>query len=318
MKKLLINRKPVEGPWGGGNHFFKATFAHFPEFGYQPVLSFDENPDAILMVDPRRDELGIGAWEIADYALTRGTTSTRPIIVHRVNECDARKGTTDVDDVLYACHGFVDEQVYVSHWLREHLHSKWTLHGDHSSLCPVIYNGVDQELFRPFGPGQNWTDKTHIVTHHWSDNPMKGLDVTMWLDQYFIPKYRDRFEYTYIGRLKGELKSSRLIPPCHGRALADEVAAGEIYISASRFDPGPNHVLEALAAGCKTFVHKDGGGAVEFAGADHAYGSLEELENILTTSPAELPHNSAIRLSSWRECIQQYAALFDELIAKRS
>lgn len=315
--RILINRKPVEGPWGGGNLFVQAAYKYFPEFGYTPVMSLADNPGVILMIDPRPDGSCPGIDELKRY-VRRAPDMVQ--IVHRINECDARKATSGVDQMLFAAQGHRVHKVYVSHWLHRHLEQRWeTLYPDSftKAVQPgdyhIIYNGVDQELFRPMGVGQNWTDKTLIVTHHWSDNPLKGLDVTVWLDEYFIPKYGDRFAYTYIGRLKHQLKNSRMVPPCFGQALADEVAAGEIYVSASRFDPGPNHCLEALSCGLKTFVHKDGGGAVEFAGADHSYGSLEELEKILLTPLAELPDNSAIALPTWRECIEQYAKLFDEL-----
>lgn len=312
--KVLINRRPVDGPYGGGNLFVQAAYKYFPEFGYTPVHSLHEYPEVILMVDPRYDAMGISINEIGGYAKHFHGTERQRVIVHRINECDARKGTSDMDQLLARCQDYVTERVFVSNWLRDHLVPRIgsAVYGS-SSENPVIYNGVDRELFKPMPPGQNWSDKTLITTHHWSDNPMKGLDVTVWLDEYFIPKYRDRFEYTYIGRIKHQLKNSRHIPPCFGSQLAEELSAGEIYVSASRFDPGPNHILEALSCGLKTFVHSDGGGAVEFAGKDHTYGSLEELEKILLTPLAELPDNNAMTLPTWRECIEQYAKLFDEL-----
>lgn len=314
--KVLINRRPVNGPYGGGNLFVKAAWDILPKFGYVPVTDFSENPEVILMVDPHPDgDIRIGINEIAGY---KHHQKERVAVIHRINECDARKATTNVDQMLRLCQNWVDERVFVSNWLRDHLRSKWEypdgIHGGISDN-PVIINGVDKKIFSPMGPGQNWTDRTLITTHHWSDNPMKGLDVAIWLDEYFIPKYRDRFAYTYIGRLKHQLKNSRMVEPCFGCDLGIEVSCGEIYISASKFDPAPNHILEALSCGLKTFVHADGGGAVEFAGTDHVYSSLEELEKILLTPLVDLPYNNAISLTTWEECIAQYAKLFDELTA---
>ena len=52
-------------------------------------------------------------------------------------------------------------------------------------------------------------------------------------------------------------------------------------MSASRFDPGPNHILESIACQIPTYVASDGGGAVEFAGKDHAFEDLDQLFRII-------------------------------------
>ena len=92
---------------------------------------------------------------------------------------------------------------------------------------------------------------------------------------------KDQIEFTYIGRHRGTFKNTRCIEPCTGVELSRRLQGHDVYISGSRFDPGPNHILEALAVGLPTYVHKDGGGAVEFAGTDHTFSNLSELEELI-------------------------------------
>lgn len=296
-----------------------ACYDHLPKFGYTPVTSLQDQPDVILMIDPRPDGISPSINEIAYY---KSVMKERVAVVHRINECDARKGTNDVDDLLLKCQRYVDERVFVSQWLSEHLRGRWanmhpsgayaaqSIYGGVSN-DPVIYNGVDTDLFHP-EPVTG--DKIKIVTHHWSAHALKGADVTRWLDEYFIPKHGDRYEYTYIGRLGFQLKNSLMIPACHGKALASVLAPNHIYVSGSRWDPGPNHCLEAMACGLEIFVHADGGGAVEFAGKESSYSSLEELEKMLLGWNGQNPRPyPAGVVRPWHECVRQYATLFDEL-----
>ena len=96
---ILINRKPVEGPWGGGNHFVKAIFDIGKYRGHKIVTKFNHKIDAIIIQDPRYDELGISLNEITGFKYLKPKT----IVLHRVNECDARKSTDNMDQILRDC-----------------------------------------------------------------------------------------------------------------------------------------------------------------------------------------------------------------------
>lgn len=310
--KILINRTPRRNQsWGGGNLFVQAAHDLFGEFGYTVVGSLADNPDAVLIVDPRYEDANPSINEIATYKRNK----PRAAVIQRLNECDARKGTSDVDAMLLKCRRHVDECVFVSHWLRDYLKNSWEAQfpglAHARSSDHVIYNGVDKDVFSP-ARGAPRTDKIRIVTHHWSDNALKGADFTQWLDSYFIPKYRDRFSYTYIGRYKGTLQNTTHVPPCYGIELAEHLASADVYISASRWDPGPNHVIESIACGVPTYVHTNGGGAKEFAGEDHSFSSEAELERLLL-SETFVP-NTAVEFTDWRACIGKFAAIFDELL----
>ena len=113
MKKLFLNRKPVDGPWGGGNLFVKAVCAEAYKYGYEVFFELVPNLDVIFMHDPRPGNTNISVNEIAQYKSAFPKTK----VVHRVNECDARKGTQGVDSLLRASSAIADDTVFVSSWM---------------------------------------------------------------------------------------------------------------------------------------------------------------------------------------------------------
>ena len=295
--QVHMNRRIHLGPWGGGNLFVKAF--HELADGYpnvQNLLNTDGriNPDVILCVGLENDGQDMGVEQAIFYKMY---VKPECKVVLRVNENDARKGTEHMDPALVSISQHLDGTVFVSKWLQQYFNERgWACKNQ-----TVIYNGVDQEIFRRRDAIPN--DKNNIVAHHWSDNRMKGADIYEKLDEFVGAN--PGYTFTYIGRHKCDFKHTKVIRPLAGKALGEELSKYDVYVSASRFDPGPNHVLEALACGMPTFVHKDGGGAVEFAGSDHAYQDWDQLKQWLTAS-AWAGNDSAIRLSTWQECVQEY------------
>ena len=264
--KVLLNRKPVHGPWGGGNGFVKALISGLQNSGHEVVHNLQQDIDCFFIADPRADSASPGLEEIL-----QSYGNSKPII-QRINECDARKNTEHMDILLLECSQYLDKTVFVSKWMENYfLKRGWRC----SNICN-IHNGVDKNVFQP-------TKKPHrkinsIVAHHWSNNILKGFDAYEFLD-YLAGK--GIIEFTYIGRHRNSFQNTNIIEPCTGKNLAASLAIHDIYISGSRFDPGPNHILEALAVGLPTYVHRDGGGAVEFAGKNNTFKNLCELEEII-------------------------------------
>lgn len=294
MKKLLMNRTPIYGPYGGGVLFVNAIVKYGPEFGFDVVHEFEPNLDAILMVDPRPDPLMIGLSEIMRYKELFPNTK----VIHRINECDARKGTNGMDPMLRVCSEISDASVFISHWLKNY-HTKrgwWKCEN-----IFVGYSGVDREHFHARNKFED--GKVHLVTHHWSNNYMKGFDIYDSLDQW-VGK-RDDFTFTYIGRDRQTFKNTEIVKPLFGEALGAELGRYSVAISGSRFDPAPNHVIEELASGMPTYVHKDGGGAVELAGEDHIFDSFDALFAILVSKDFR-PNENQVEIGDWKSCAKTY------------
>lgn len=310
--QVYINRKVVRGPYGGGNLFTKAFHELAPTHPDVEVLINTDgriNPDVILLAGLDNDGQDISAEQAIMYKMYVKPSCK---IVLRVNENDARKDTRGVDELLFKVSEHVDHTVFVSRWLQEYFREK----GWGCLNQSVIYNGVDRDVFRPQPKLNN--GKLNIVAHHWSDNPLKGADVYEALDE-FVGKNPDSFAFTYVGRHKCNFKHTTVVKPLHGKALGEELGKHDIYVSASRFDPGPNHVLEALSCELPTLVHVAGGGAVEFAGKSHAYRDWSELKHWLMNWPTDRtwPNEwitAADRpIRSWQTCVGEYTALLKKL-----
>jgi glycosyltransferase involved in cell wall biosynthesis len=218
-------------------------------------------------------------------------------LVLRVNENDARKNTSHMDEMLLKLAPHMDGIVFVSRWLQDYFQER----GWPSVKSTVVINGVDRDVFLPQPKLNN--GKVNIVAHHWSDNYLKGFDIYDQLDE-FVGQNPDKFSFTYIGRDRNTFKHTKVIRPMVGKRLGQELGKYDLYISASRFDPGPNHVLEALSCELPTLVHKDGGGACEFAGHASQYNDWDQLKDILVSG--ELPAQNSVALSSWKTCVREY------------
>lgn len=322
--KIFVNRKPINAPWGGGNAFVKAFHDHAPKFGITVTSDATDldQVDAILIIGVDPDNTGVG-FEQAQTA--RRYLHKHPKIISRINENDARKNTRHVDQQMCDLVEFSDGAIYVSNWLKTYYDHYWLAESaffkkNRHALAPVIINGVDSEIFHVYG-GIKIYDKAELTVkaHHWSNNYMKGFDYYKQID--FFCDQHPEYKFKYIGRI-GDVplmgKNTTVVPPIFGNALGyslgNQTTMHEIYVSASRFDPGPNHIIEAIACGIETYVHVDGGGAVEFAGADHTFSSFEELQQIMERKMCGEHRPNDFVPSTWEECIKKYVEYIQSIV----
>ncbi|MCI5211659.1 MAG: hypothetical protein D3910_23410 [Candidatus Electrothrix sp. ATG2] len=97
----------------------------------------------------------------------------------------------------------------------------------------IISNSVNEEIFHDkdrisYSPDR----KIKLISAAWSDNPLKGGPLFKWLDEHLD---WNRFEYTFVGRVKQEFKNINHIPPQDSENLAS------ISASADWFSPNPAH-----------------------------------------------------------------------------
>ena len=291
--KIYINRKPVEGPWGGGNLFVTAMHDYLPLLDFELLKNRDLLngiiPDVVFLQSPKPDSEM--RFSIND-ALVLKKKYPQIKIIMRVNDCDARKGTEGVDDMWLECSKYVDKTIFVSNWMKEYFIKKgWKCKINH-----VVYNGVNLSHFKERDKIKN--GKINIVTHHWSNNRMKGFDIYEELDR-FVGK-NNRFTFTYIGRDLGTFKNTKIIKPLFGEELGKELSRYDVYISGSKFDPGPNHILESIACGIPTIVRSTGGGALELAGFKNIFENFKTLEYILSKQNYV---QNPFKVKNWQECM---------------
>jgi glycosyltransferase involved in cell wall biosynthesis len=313
MKKILINRKIVTGPYGGGNNFLKSIHDFLLSKNHCIVYDLSHKDiDLIIMHDPRYDELGISVNEIAAYK--RAFPKTR--VLHRINECDARKGTNDVDKLLMISNSIADETVFISKWLEEYFTSR-----GFNKRSNVIYNGCNSSYFYP----KNNLEKSSldypvkIVTHHWSDNWMKGFDAYQYLDE-ICKKNPQKYQFTYVGRYAKQYSpvATKLVEPLHGKELGDELRKHDVYITASRWEPCGMHHIEGAASGLPILYHSEGGGIVE--GCQNHGMAFSNVEEIITKLDDLLENYSSVRSKidyeflSIDRCIKDYYSIIEKML----
>jgi hypothetical protein len=317
--KVSIGFRVQDGPWGGGNRFITALVAALHERGHIVVDSLqDTDIDIILLMDPR--------WRHASVTFTPGAilryllfSNSHALVVHRINECDERKGTRHMNRLLRCANYCADHTVFVGSWLRNLPLWRNGAGARHS----VITNGADTRIFHPQG-WQPWNGKgpLKLVTHHWGGNWMKGFDIYRRLDAMLAePAWKEKIGFTYVGNLPPgfTFRNARYVPPLDGVALATELRAHHAYVTASINEPGGNHQNEGALCGLPLFYRRSGclpeycdGFGVSFDETDfedRLRQLIERYDTLVTAMPA-YPHTAA------RTCTR-YLALFDELMTSR-
>jgi glycosyltransferase involved in cell wall biosynthesis len=225
-----------------------------------------------------------------------------------------------MDAHLAECNAAADHTVFVSNWLREYHAQHWfDVRRPHS----VITNGADPAIFHPLGT-TGWTHGTplRICTHHWSDNPAKGFAMYEELDQLIASGKVPGVEFWVIGRWPSHIRwqATRTFEPCSGKKLADLLRSCHVCFSASKYEPGAMHPVEALACGLPLLYTSDTGGTVELG---EKFG-IRVAEQGLQTAIEELQsHYDALRMRVLQEapsgdqmCLA-YRRLVQTLICQR-
>ncbi len=308
--RIVFNMRPVDTPWGGGNWWLTQVVRHLRESGYDVRFDLDRAADCVVVVDPRvGGNVGFGADEIEAYRALHPDARC----LHRINECDLRKGTNEIDALLAAANRVADHTVFISGWLRDYHAERWfELSRPHS----VIHNGADPAIFHPVGSAELEPGGTmRLLTHHWSDNPMKGFDVYEEVDRLIAAGELGDAELWVIGRWPRDCdwRAARTFPPITGPELAGLLRQGHVYITASRWEPGGMHHVEGAQCGLPVLYHEDGGGIVEMASrygigfrddVGGAIGELRERYGELRRSVLEQAPSGDVMCAAYRELIE--------------
>ncbi len=276
--KIAFNRKERRSPWGGGAHFATTLGDYLTKVGHTVVHQLEDGIDAIIMLDPRPEEGGFDAGAIHTYVCSHPKTK----VLHRINDTDVARGTHFLDPIIMGANALVaDVTVFISRWVADYYDIKG-LRPSH--YATVITNGCDTNVFYPPGwTSTEWSriragsdgkifyppgfDKPHkplrLVTHHWSNNPMKGLDLYERIDD--LIDVGAPLEFTYIGRYPATHvpKHTKIIPALYGMELGDELRKHDVYVTGARYEACGSHHVEGAACGLPVVYHANGGGVNE-------------------------------------------------------
>ena len=264
--KIFINFEPDDKQaYGGGNistHYIQKMFSdQFSGFS----VTYDLNPDGIypdiyLIIDPYPGRK-YKKYGLLDVIKHRNDYNPNGKIVIRINDCDKTRPNADPnklrETIIKNNSTNIDYFIYNSKFIR----SIYEINKSNIISVPnsVVYNGCDSEMFQP-NQIQNSNKKIRIVTHHWSSNMFKGYQT--YYDLWKFCKNTDKFEFVFIGNNVPEMFSEVPISgPFAHSDLSDQLNTFDIYITDSKFDSCPNHVIEGIMCGLPVlYTNSDGGG----------------------------------------------------------
>jgi len=257
--KIAINFKTLEIPYGGGNNFCKNLIDYLLKNKIQITKSLkDKNIDIILILDPRRNHPQ-STFSILNIWFYQKFINPKVVVIHRINECDERKKTKNINSMLKNANFFSDHTVLVGSWLKK----LDIIHNPKNYNISTILNGANSKIF--LDPRSDTIIKNikkfKIVTHHWSNNEMKGFDIYRKIDIMLKdPKWNSLIEFTYIGNIPPGFKfqNSHYISPLNNEMLAKELSKHHIYVTASINEPGSNHQNEGAMCGLPLLYRESG------------------------------------------------------------
>ena len=116
--KVYINRKPVNGPWGGGNRTIKCLIECLKERGHGYTLDVNDDYDVIYCHDPRPDESGIRYEHFLTLQKIKNVK-----IFQRVGDVFCHRGE-QYTQYLKATLKYSDAVSFISEWASEYLECK--------------------------------------------------------------------------------------------------------------------------------------------------------------------------------------------------
>ncbi len=316
--------KLFDEPFGGGNQFGKSLRQKLYQHQSDVVHDLDSKYlDIILLTGSRGRLTAYETNETAFYSLFRNRSA---LIVHRINECDERKNTKNVNKRLRRADKIADHTVFVSEWLRD-LHLS---QGMNPKSYSIILNGSDTNIFNPRDYKRwNGEEPLRIVTHHWGASWQKGFDIYQRLDNMLAKsEVKEKYHFTYIGNLPDgfTFKNSEYIPPLSGKELADALRRNHVYLTASRNEPGSNHQNEGALCGLPLLYIENASMPEYCAGYGIGFTPTnfdEKLELMYQTyhdwadKMVNYPHTSERTTAAYYDLFQSMIANRDEYLAKR-
>lgn len=316
--KVAIGYHLQEGPWGGGNQFARSLAEALQRRGDTVRFDLtDADIDIIVLTDPRErsPSVSFGPGAILRHLLLK---NPRALIIHRINECDERKGTRRMNSMLKRANYCTDYTVFIASWLKGL--DVWR----RDTPSSVILNGADGRVFiRTLYTRWNTYGPLRLVTHHWGGNRMKGFDVYEALDRLMADaEWKNRIEFTYIGNLPEgfSFANARYLPPMQNEALARELSSHHVYVTASLNEPAGMHHIEGAMCGLPLLYRRSGalpeycdGFGIGFDGPDF----VTALQRMLKEY-AELADRMAAYSNTAERMCGEYIALFDKMLEQRN
>jgi|SaaInlStandDraft_1057018.scaffolds.fasta_scaffold29162_2 hypothetical protein len=321
--KVAIGSPVIQGPFGGGNLFVKNLNNYLKKNGNEVVFNLkDRDIDIILMTNPIKyaEASSFNHYDIAFYCKF---INQRAIVVHRINECDERKDTDNVNGQIIKSNKYADYTIYVSEWIKK-LYENLGIENSNSSS--VIYSGSDELIFNNPTKSEKILkkkfSKLQLVTHHWSSHWKKGFEIYSLLDRLLDSKiWSSRIEFTYIGNIPNnfQFKNTKVLPPKTDLELGVLLKSYDGYITASLDEPSGNHHIEAAQSGLPILYIKSGG-IPEYCdgyGLEFTIENFEEKLDLYINNYDHYKEKMILYPFNATTCNEEYANTFQKLLDQK-
>jgi hypothetical protein len=335
--KVFINFKSLHIPYGGGNQFTINLVEYLNKIeNIKVTYDLEDEIDIYFIIDIRKGPFKKYSFdEIYNHKKQNGG-----VIIYRINDCSITRLKCNLETTILENIDKIDHFVFNSTFIHDYYVDKYDKFMDKQRT--IIYNTANSEYFypkprlRPEEAGRDTdtslldadtsTKKLRIVTHHWSDNVNKGYDIYYKLYQYC--KKRDDIELLVIGRkfADGFIDAPEVKGPYKGKELGDMLRECDIYISASKYDSCPMHILEGISCGLPILYLDHPGGVKDICELGdnkigESFNTIEEcIEkiNLIKTNYGLYYNNIVKNIDQYNsnQCYSDYTKIF--LLSKNS
>ena len=304
MKKIFLNKKPVSGPWGGGNKFVRDLHRFLISKDYLVTFNLTRDVDLIFCFDPRPNDEGLWYQHFLNHKNTFGSK-----IIQRVGDVGTHS-KPELTELVKQSTKFSDFVIFPSIWSKDYI--KFA-----NSNFRVIPNAPQNIFYENKKSKKAKKEKAlKIVTHHWSTNNKKGFDYYERLGQQIKDGVLKNVEFTYIGRFNDNFSQAgiNLKKPMDENSLSFELPEHHLYLTASIEEAGANHVLEAMAAGLPVIYRSGGGSSCEYC-AEHGrmFNSVDEMISVIKEY-CESPDKIFELKNNYNEKIEDVIIKYEEII----
>jgi len=316
VMKIAFNKEIVNGPYGGGNNVLSLLASFLKRNNVEVCFRLEEDVDIIVVMDVRDSSCCFSLKQIEDFKNKHNV-----YILHRVNEntIHRKNNSINMDDMIISFNKKFtpDVVVYLSQYLCDYFKDK----GLDVSNSVVIGNGSDRSLFRYAENKRKSTDPIKVITHHWSDNMMKGYKTYDLLSDYCF-KNPNIARFTFMGNCpKGFLRNAVKISPQPYNKIPFYLSQHDVYVTASLYEPGGCHIVEGMSCGLIPLVAKNTGGCIEYSNGynlmyDNINGLLKHINHLYANFDFFLEKKNCMASFTYgsEEMCQQYMSVFKGLM----
>ena len=306
--KIFINFKPNKNISYGGGNIFTSYIIDYLSNNYEITYELDKNIKIFLIIDPFKDN-NFKKYSLLDIINYKNNYKLNSKIIVRVNDCDVTRDVVDInksrENEIIKNYKFIDYYIFNSHFIKNYYIEKFKKQNIIlNNNYKVIVNGCDQNIFKNLNIQKN--KHINIVTHHWSNNINKGYNTYLRLWNWCKDVKNKNF--IFIGKNTPEMFGEVPIHgPFHGNELNKQLNKYQIYITDSKNDSCPNHVLEAISAGLPILYSNVDGGAKELCEmAPYPVGEIYHTFKDMTKKIDKIINNYSFYTSNIKKSLYVY------------